>query len=130
MSTNTNQPIDPEGTIPVKEAIQMAANWRNYLSTSEQEFQARSFQIPIVNFKNILLHNPDAESVHAYIGLRTATDPATAQLILVPVVDGKDVLYLPNERKSLISEEQEDQSNTYDLTKVCPPNCSTGEMND
>jgi hypothetical protein len=118
MSTN-NLHDDPEGTIPVDQAVQLAANWRTYLATSGQDFVAKSFLIPIINFQNILLYNPDADSVRAYIGLSDPTDPLSAQLLLVPVSNGQDIISLPIGNGGVGTP----QSNVYDLTTVCPPTC-------
>ncbi len=122
MSTN-NLNEDPEGTIPVNQAVQLAANWRVYLATSGQAFVAQSFLIPIVNFQNILQYNPDADSVRAYIGLEDPTDPTTAQLLLVPVSGGQDIVSLPqgNGGGGGVGNPP---SNIYDYTTVCPPTCA------
>lgn len=125
MSTN-NLNEDPEGTIPVDQAVQLAANWRAYLAVSGQAFVAQSFLIPIINFQNILQYNPEADSVRAYIGLEDPTDPTTAQLLLVPVSGGQDIVSLP------VRNGDGDgcgvgnpPSNIYDYTSVCPPTCTT-----
>lgn len=110
---------DPDGTIPVATAKEWALNWRDYLATATTDFVTRSFDIPIIDFKNILLYNPDAESVKAYIGLKDPADPLSAQLMLVPIVDGTEVHVLP-----LVGGPVGDsQSNVYDVTTACPPNC-------
>jgi hypothetical protein len=111
----------PEGTIPVDQAVELAANWRTYLSTSGQDFVAQSFLIPIINFQNILKYNPEASSVRAYIGLSDPTDPLSAQLLLVPVSEGQDIVYLPKGHRD--GDSATLQSNVYDLTTVCPPSC-------
>jgi hypothetical protein len=109
----------PEGTIPVDQAIQLTANWRTYLATSGQAFVGQSFLIPISNFQNILQYNPDADGVRAYIGLPDPADPTTAQLLLVAVKNGQDVVYLPGDD----GEANSDGSNVYDFSKICPPYC-------
>ena len=81
--------------------------------------------IPIIDFKNILKYNPDAESVRAYIGLGDVNDPMSSNLILVPVVNGKDVIYKSASEKPALDSEID--SNIYDLSKVCPPNCSVND---
>src|ERR1700761_5506467 len=113
----------PEGTIPVKTAIQLTANSRTYLGDSNDDFNTCAFLIPIISFKNILLYNPDAESVRAYIGLTDPTDPKSGKLVLVPGVNGKDVPYV-NPPTGTGSDDGS-QSNTYDITKPCPPECDT-----
>ncbi|MHB8208508.1 hypothetical protein [Mucilaginibacter sp.] len=125
MSTN-NLNEDPEGTIPVSLAVQLAANWRTYLASSGQAFVAQSFLIPIIDFKNILKHNADADSVRAYIGLEDATDPTTAQLMLVPVSSGVDIVSLPagNGNGDGGNVGNPLPSNIYDYTTVCPPTCA------
>lgn len=110
---------DPDGTIPVPVAKEWAENWRTFLSTSEQEFVTRSFMVPICDFQNILLYNPDAEYVRAYIGLESATDPLSAKLMLVPVTDGSEIHVIPGTLGDA------PKSNVYDLTTSCPPTCVT-----
>jgi hypothetical protein len=127
MSTE-NDPNQPEGTIPVNEAITLTANWRTFLANSNQEFITRAFLIPIINFKNILLHNPDAEGVRAYIGLEDATDATTAKLVLVPVTNGEDVPILYRDGNG--GPGSEEQVNIFDLTRQCPPYCPTGILNE
>jgi len=122
MSEINNLSGNPDGTIPVKDAIQLAANWRNYLETSGQAFAAHAFLIPIIAFKNILLYNPLAEGVRAYIGLADSADPTTAKLLLVPVVNGDDVPYLV--QNGSLSGVNEGLSNVFDLSALCPPFCS------
>lgn len=120
---NLNYPsAGPEGTIPVNNAIDYAKNWRQFLSAALPAFMAHSFLLPIADFKNILKYNPDAEGVRAYIGLESPDDPMSAKLILVPVVDGQDILVVPvpTEDGGLGGE---DQSNTYDVSVLCPPTC-------
>lgn len=123
MSINNLPAGDPEGTIPVATAIELTANWRTYLKISEETFHVQSFLIPIINFKNILLYNPDAEGVRAYIGLESATDPTSAKLVLVPVVDGHDVPYLSGSGNTADGTTTDGISNAYDVTPPCPPQC-------
>ena len=122
----TNYPATgPDGTIPVNDAIQLAKNWRDFLTASNQQFVGRSFFIPIIDFSNIQAFNPDAEGVRAYIGLDDPADPMTAKLILVPVVNGQDVLVVyPDASPGNLGDDG--QSNTYDLTRMCPPVCPVG----
>lgn len=121
MSTENTSTNDPDGTIPVEIAKEWAENWRTYLATSDSEFIARSFLIPIIDFQNIMLYNPDAEAVRAFIGLESATDPLTAKLMLVPVQNGEEILV-----KAIVGGGLgESQSNIYDFTKACPPDCVT-----
>lgn len=126
-----SNPNDPQGTIPVEQAYEWAANWRSYLERSGQAFAIRSFLLPIVDFQNILLNNPDAESVRAYIGLESADDPMAANLMLVPVVDGQDVPVLPVEADSGEQARGATKSNIYDQALPCPPcgNPVPGGMN-
>jgi hypothetical protein len=125
MSNQNNQSTEPEGTIPVDEAIAMTQNWRGYLKESDQKFLAKSYLIPIIDFKNILKYNPDAESVRAYIGLENVNDPMSSKLILVPVAGGKDVIFKSTGDNPELSSET--NSNIYDLTTVCPPDCNVND---
>nr|WP_067060867.1 hypothetical protein [Mucilaginibacter sp. L294] len=119
MSTENTPINDPDGTIPVVVAKEWAANWRTYLGNSDAEFVARSFIIPIIDFQNILLYNPNAESVRAYIGLEDAADPLTAKLLLVPVENGQEILVKDIVGGGLGGP----NSNVYDFTRACPPEC-------
>jgi hypothetical protein len=108
------------GKVPVAVAIEMTANWRQYLAQSGQKFDKKAFLIPISDLKEILENNPGAEGARAYIALKDAADPSTATLLLVPVVDGKDVVYVNGGEGDPNSD---DDSSIYDYTKPCPPYC-------
>lgn len=110
-----------QGTISVYEAEKMTANWRSYLETSGQKFNIRSYLVSINSYQSLLACNPDAEAVRIYIGLADPKDPGSSQVLLVPIVGGKEKLY-----------QDTNESNVYDLTKACPPNCdvSTGDSLD
>jgi hypothetical protein len=112
---------DPEGTIPVDQAIELALNWRVFLDESGQDFITESFLIPIIAFQNILKYNPEADSVRAYIGLSDPADPTSSQLLLVPVVGGQDKTYLTDDKKR--EHAKDAPSNVYDYTTPCPPVC-------
>ncbi|RYY37191.1 MAG: hypothetical protein EOP46_03630 [Sphingobacteriaceae bacterium] len=109
-----NLPNDPAGSIPVDQAAQWTANWRDYLTASNQAFNITSFLIPIESIKNLLLYNENAEGIRVYLALEIAADPATAKLVLVPVVDNSDVVAQPADNS---------KSNVYDYTDSCPPKC-------
>jgi hypothetical protein len=124
MST-TDLPNDSsEGTINVDEAIQMAKNWRDYLETSGQDFDVRSWLIPRLSYESLLKNNPTMEAVRAYIGLRDPADPTSSQILLVPVVDGKDQLFQGTQAGGVGGNDGD--SNIYDMTQPCPPNCGAG----
>ncbi|MBB5395734.1 hypothetical protein [Mucilaginibacter sp. AK015] len=111
----------PDGTIPVSTAKEWAANWRTFISNNNPAFVTRSFLIPICDFQNIILYNPEAEAVKAFIGLTDPADAESAQLMLVPVSAGEELLTLP-----LVGGGAGDtQSNVYDVTTACPPTCVT-----
>ncbi|TWR24503.1 hypothetical protein FPZ42_15495 [Mucilaginibacter achroorhodeus] len=119
----------PEGSIPVIEADQMIANWKAFLADQEPDFDIRSFLIPIASFTNIVQFNPDAEAVRVHIGLEIADDPTSAKLIFIPVVDGKEVrrIIMPQGQPGSGTEVEGgdgSQSNTYDMSKSCPPYCT------
>jgi hypothetical protein len=120
MSTNNLPNGSSEGTIPVEEAVKRTENWRVYLESSKQDFNVRSYLIPIASYQNLLNNNPTAEAVRVYIGLADPTDPKTSQVFLVPIVDGHEQLFQgtqPGTVGGLGS------SNVYDLTTPCPPGC-------
>jgi hypothetical protein len=124
MST-PNLPNDSsEGTINVDEAIQMAKNWRIYLENSGQAFDVRSWLVPRLSYESLLKNNPTMEAVRAYIGLRDAADPTSSQILLVPVVDGKDQLFQGTQGGGVGGNDGD--SNVYDMTQACPPNCGSG----
>jgi hypothetical protein len=120
MSEQTNQPNDPDGTIPLATAKAWAANWRTHLSNSEDVFQGRSFFIPRVSINTLLANSPNAEGVRAYIAMEDETDPLTAKLVIVSVVNGEEVLTIPGENGG------EHRPGSVDLVTICPPNCPTG----
>jgi hypothetical protein len=124
MSTNNPPHGSSEGTIPVDEAIARTENWRTYLKTSGQEFNVRSYLIPIVSYQNLLYNNPEAEAVRVYIGLADPKDPTSSQILLVPIVDGHEQIYqVPAPSHKL---EDPKTSNVYDMTTSCPPDCAPG----
>jgi hypothetical protein len=112
----------PAGTIPVEVAIELTANWRKYLTTSNPAFATQSFLLPMVDFQNIVKYNPDAEGVRVYLGLEDATDPTSAKLVLVPVSKGADVVHLKR------GNGDPDGSNVFDLSKACPPICPVASV--
>jgi hypothetical protein len=119
----------PEGgrKITVTEAVRLTTNWRTYLSESECDFQTKAFLIPIASIKNLLATNPEAEGVRAYLGLNDAEDAMSGKLVLVPVVDGEDVIFLPGSNGD---PDEEDDSNVYDRSSMCPPVCApANELN-
>jgi len=126
--TITNEEL-PEGgrKITVTEAVRLTTNWRTYLADSECDFQTKAFLIPIASIKNLLATNPDAQGVRAYLGLNDADDAMSGKLVLVPVVDGEDVIFLPGSNGD---PDEEDDSNVYDRVSTCPPVCpSANELN-
>lgn len=124
----TNDELPEAGRkITVTEAVRLTTNWRTYLAELECDFQTKAFLIPIESIKNLLTTNPDAEGVRAYLGLNDADDAMSGKLVLVPVVDGEDVIFLPG---SNVDPDEEDDSNVYDRSIVCPPYCApANELN-
>ncbi|MDB4926661.1 hypothetical protein [Mucilaginibacter sp.] len=122
MSTNDLSNTGSEETVPVPQAMKMTDNWRTYLASSGQAFNVRSYLIPIISYQNLLLNNPDAEAVRAYIGLTDPADPTTSQLLLVPIVNGREKPYVQTDNMV----QGDSGSNVYDLSAPCPPYCGTG----
>jgi len=126
-----SQSFLPEGSIQVADAEQMIANWRQYVSNPANHFNGHSFYTPIASFANIVQFNPNAEAVRVYIGLETPGDPASAKLIYIPIVNGHQVRRIEMPQGGGVGTEVSggdgSQSNTYDLTTVCPPNCGGDE---
>lgn len=54
-------------------------------------------------------------------GLSNADDAISDKLVLVPVVYGEDVIFLPGSNGD---PNEEDDSNVYDRAMPCPPYCS------
>jgi hypothetical protein len=124
----TQDQTSPEGTIPVSEAMKMTSTWRLYLNnnTTDTDFQVRSYLIPIISFQNLLKYNPDAEAVRAYIGLNELEDVSTTELLLVPIVGGKEMPYRQILDGGGLGDpdcDTDDCSNIYDLSAPCPPEC-------
>lgn len=126
MANNENA-SQTTGKITVNTAIELTSNWRTYLRKSEQGFQTKAFLIPIESLNHLINQNSKADSVRVYLGLENVDDPSTATLILVPVINDTDVIYIPGGSDN---GDSEDDSNVYDRTGKCPPDCGTGnELN-
>ncbi len=106
-------------TVPVQEAARMTRNWRNFISKESQEFKIKGFLIPIEDIKEILQYNPNAEGIRTYLALENENDPSSAKLMIVPVVNGNDVIYRP--ASSNLTDVKE--SSVYDFTSPCPSVC-------
>lgn len=106
--------------LTVAEAIRLTTNWREYLKSSGQDFQVRGFLLPVESIRALLDTNPEAEGIRAYIGLENVNDPANANLVLVPVVGGEDIIFIPGSAQRGANE---DDSNVYDRSSPCPPLC-------
>lgn len=123
----------PEGSIPVNEAEQMIANWKAFVADTADgnHFHGHSFLTPISSFQNLVQFNPEAEAVRVYIGLETPGDPTSAKLIYIPVVDGKQVRRIEMPQGGGAGKHVEggdgSQSNTYDVSTICPPVCGGDE---
>lgn len=109
------------GKISVKEGIRLTTNWRQLLTETKQPFQVLGFLIPADSIKQLLANNPDAEGVRAYVGLDDPARPESANLVLVPVVNGDDIIFIPGSNRD---EGDEDDSNLYDRATPCPPICA------
>jgi hypothetical protein len=103
------------GSIPVDLAVEYTTNWRTYLSSSNGDFNMRSFWVNIESIKSILQHNPDADGLRFYMGLSNPADPTSLKIALVSTLNGEDVLVLEN-----------GQSNVIDELPPCPPACVGG----
>jgi hypothetical protein len=127
MSTNDLPGGDSQGTIPVEEAAKMTENWRIYLESANQDFNVRSYLIPITSYETLLKNNPTAEAVRVYIGLADEKDPNTSKVFLVPIVDGKEQLFQGTEPGTVGGP---GGSNVYDMSTSCPPDCGSGGPGD
>lgn len=125
MITNGVPGSSSEGTIPVKDAKNGVENWEAYLESSNQKFNVKSYEIPIVSFQNLLGNNPDAESVKIYIGLANSEDPTSSQIYMVPIINGHEKLFRLTPPGNAPGDPKDD-SNVYDMSKSCPPDCGNG----
>lgn len=123
MQNNNNSLPEATGKITVAEAVELTSNWRTYLENNDLELQTRSFLISINSITNLLAENPDAEGVRMYLGLKDAEDPNSGKVVLVAVVNGDDVIYVPGSNGD---PDSVDDSNVYDRTSTCPPDCPPG----
>ncbi len=103
------------GLISVSEAVKVTANWREYLSSSNNEFNLRSFWIDIDKIKSLLERNPHADGLRVYLGLKDAADPTSFKFVTVPTHHKEDVVELPNGEPNM------DPPPIY-----CPPICPMG----
>jgi hypothetical protein len=127
MTTPNDELPEAGRKITVTEAVRLTTNWRTYLAESECDFQTKAFLIPITTIENLLTTNPEAEGVRAYLGLNETENAVSIKLVLVPVVNGEDIIFLPGSNGDPNSE---DDSNVYDRVPECPPNCSpANELN-
>ena len=106
---------NPHASMPVKEAIEATANWRAYLTASNNPFDLKSFWISIDKIKDLLERNPDADGIRIYLGLENAADPTSFKFVTVSTKDGADVVKLPN-----------GESDVTPPPIYCPPFCPTG----
>lgn len=102
-------------TIPVAEAVRLTTNWRNWMADPDGEFEKKAFLIPIEVINDLLSVNTGIAGVRAYLTLDDTENITTANLLIVPVKNGRDVLVHPN-----------GDSNVYNTIKPCPPECDDG----
>ena len=117
---------DSDGTIPVDDAAKMIENWKTYLAESKQDFIVQSYYVPIASLQSLLKNNPTAEAARVYLGLADSKDPSTSQILFIPIVDGKIKPYIGPDNNGGVGDPIDD-SNVYDLSAPCPPNCGTGD---
>ena len=120
---NPSLPEGSDGTIPVDDAKQQTANWKAYLESSN--LVTRAFLFPIETFNNLISSNPGADGIRVYLALKTAGDPKSLTALLVPTIDGNDVIVLPKADGTGVGGD-EDDSNVYNFGTPCPPSCSSG----
>lgn len=99
----------------VEEAIEATTNWRTYLSSSNSEFDLKSFWISIDHIKKLLEHNPDADGVRTYLGLEDPADPTSFKFVTLTTREGIDVVERPDGKSNVIVKHL-----------YCPPVCPTG----
>ncbi|MES2427604.1 MAG: hypothetical protein V4560_11560 [Bacteroidota bacterium] len=120
MSKKDQKNYDSDGTVPVPDAMKMTENWKTYLAESKQEFNVESYYVPISSFQDLLKTNPTAEAVKVCIGLADPNNPATSQILLIPIVDGKIKPYIGPDKHGGVGDDFTD-SNIYDLSQPEPP---------
>lgn len=124
MSTTPNPPI------PVNDAIEMTANWRDYYAsiTGTEPMDAfRAFKIPLEDLQRMIdlaKEDPTIDSVRAYLALGEPSgnqiiDPNTVHVLLVPVKgpspNGVDLLEVQRGPTMI--------STIMDFTQPCPMAC-------
>jgi hypothetical protein len=115
MATENNHGYDGFNSIPLEKGIELAKNWRTYLSSSNSEFQTKSFWIDIRTIQAILNNSPEADGIRGYIGLEDTNDPANIKIVLVGTKDNQDIIDLPYNEDPI-----------HDFVSTCPPVCPTG----
>jgi hypothetical protein len=111
-------PPGSKGTIPVADAAEQTANWRAYLAGSD--LVTKAFTFSILSFNNLLRDNPDADGIRVYLGLKIAGDPTSLTALLVPVIDGGDVVTVTTPGGGY---GDGDDDNVYNYSQPCPPTC-------
>lgn len=110
-------------TIPVSEAADYTANWRElWKAFIDPEHILRAFYFSFPDIKNIA-DMKNVIGVRVYVGLERAEDPASVKLIMVPVSGDEghpDILFLLGS-----SEEPGTYTTIFDFTKPCPSFCDT-----
>ena len=112
-------PQGSKGTIPTEDATQQTANWRAYLAGSD--LITKAFLFPIETFRNLIAINPEADGIRVYLGLKTAGDPKSLTALLVPVIDGNDIVVAPKTAPG--DGDGDDDDNVYNFSQTCPPIC-------
>jgi hypothetical protein len=110
--------FDPGGpkTVPVSQAAEEAAYWREIIGPFMNGNPLRGFFIPIADL-NAIAAMHQVSGMRAYFCLTTREDFRTVSLVVVPVDDDN------NDITSIADNVGGEVSTIYDLTSPCPAFC-------
>ncbi|GAB3936524.1 hypothetical protein [Mucilaginibacter myungsuensis] len=118
---NSQLPPGSKGTISIPLAQHEVTAWQTYAANTD--IVAQSFHFSIDTFDNIKTYTPEADGVRMYLALRAENDPTSITLLLVPTVNGKDIVTLP--APGTVG--GDDDTNIYNYAATCPPYCKPPE---
>jgi len=121
---NSQIPPGSKGTISVPTAKEEVQNWYDYLDLETTDLDVKSFLFDLESVKYLIEGTPDANGMRIYPALKIAGDPTSLTLLLVPTIDGKDIVKTVEDPGTLGGDA--DDTNIYNYATKCPPQCSGG----
>lgn len=118
---NSDLPPGSKGNIPVPLAKTQVQNWEDYLALETTDLIVNSFLFDLEVVKNLIADTPDANGMRVYPALKQADDPSSMTLLLVPTIDGKDIIRKSPPGGTVGGED--DDTNIYNYASACPPKC-------